>query len=146
MKKFFGLFSSFMIFPLSVGIWQLSNLLDREQNYWDNWLPFSILFITFFAIFGSFVKITGDKIKICRLLWFLHKRNTFELSEIDKVYIRNGGQAKGASVLVNFFDKDEKPIGGFSSQMLNFELRRLKRRLEELGIEVEVDEIMGNKI
>lgn len=146
MKKYFGLFSSFMMLPIFIGTWQLSNILSHAESYWDKWFFWLIFYIIFYCIFGSFVKISSNKIKICRLLWFLHKRNTFELNEIDKVYIRNGGQARGASVSVEFFDKNEKCIGGFLCQMLNFELRRLKRRLEELGIEVEIDKVRGNKI
>lgn len=146
MRRFYGLFSSFIQIPLFIGIWQLYNHFKFAENYWDNWKPFLILSIIFYVLFGSFVKVSSNKIKICRLLWFLHKRNTFKLNEIYKVCIRNGGQARGASVSVEFLDKEEKHIGGFLCQMLNFELRRLKRRLEELGIEVEIDKVRGNKI
>lgn len=146
MKKYFGLLSSFMIYPITIVAWQLFNYLYSKHNFWNNW-EFSLVFlIVLFIIFGGFLGIKVDRLKIYRLTWLFHKRNTFELSEINKVRIRNGGQVKLESVVISIFDIDGKYIGGLTCQMFNFELRRLKKKLEELDIEVEIDEIWGRKI
>jgi len=146
MKKYFGLFSSISILPVFIFTWQLSNFLEHENNYWNNWSFFLVFYLVFFISFGGFLGINNDRLTIYRVTWFLNKRNTFELSEINKVCIRNGGQVKGVSVVITIFDIDGKYIGGLICQMFNFELRRLKKKLEELDIEVEIDEIWGRKI
>ncbi len=146
MKKYFGLLSSFSMLPIFIFIWQLSNFLGREHNYWNNWGFFLVFFLVFFISFGGFLGIEVNRLNIYRLTWLFHKRNTFKLCEINKVRIRNGGQGKGESVVIMIFDIDGKYIGGLTCQMYNFELRRLKKKLEELDIEVEVDEIWGRKI
>ncbi len=146
MKKYFGLFSSISILPVFIFTWQLSNFLEHENNYWNNWSFFLVFYLVFFISFGGFLGINNDRLTIYRVTWFLNKRNTFELSEINKVCIRNGGQVKGESVVITIFDIDGKYIGGLICQMFNFELRRLKKKLEELDIEVEIDEIWGRKI
>lgn len=146
MKKYFGLHSSFMIYPITIVAWQLFNFIYSKYNFWNNW-EFSLIFlIVLFIILGGFLGIEVDRLKIYRLTWFFHKRNTFELSEINNVRIRNGGQVKLESVVITIFDIDGKYIGGLTCQMFNFELRRLKKKLEELDIEVEIDEIWGRKI
>ncbi len=138
MKKYFGLLSSFSMLPVFIVAWQLSNFLERENNYWNNWEFSLVFFLVFFISFGGFLGIEGNRLHIYRLTWFLNKRNTFKLCEIDKVRIINVLKVTGSSVLIEFFDIDEKEIGGLTCQMLNFEIKKLKRKLEELDVDVEI--------
>src|SRR5690625_3414729 len=117
MKKYFGLFSSISILPVFIFTWQLSNFLEHENNYWNNWSFFLVFYLVFFISFGGFLGINNDRLTIYRVTWFLNKRNTFELSEINKVCIRNGGQVKGVSVVITIFDIDGKYIGGLICQI-----------------------------
>ncbi len=136
MRKYFGLLSSFSMLPVFIVIWQLSNFLEREDNYWNNWGFFLVFFLVFFISFGGFLGIEGNRLNIYRLTWFLNKRNAFKLCEIDKVRIINVLKITGLSVRIELFDIDEKYIGGLTCQMLNFEIKRLKKKLEDLDVDV----------
>lgn len=146
MQKYFGLFSSFIIYPSTLIAWQLFDYLFTNYNFWNDW-KFSLIFLVIlFIIFGGFLKIEDNRLKIYRLSRFLHKRNSFEISEIHKIHIRNGGQVKLEYVVISIFNFEREYIGGLTCQMFNFDLRRLRKKLEELEIEVEIDEIWGRKI
>src|SRR5690625_7497302 len=90
MKKYFGLLSSFSMLPIFIFIWQLSNFLGREHNYWNNWGFSLVFFLVFFFSFGGFLVLAVNRLNIYRLTCLFHKRITFNLSEINKVLIRNG--------------------------------------------------------
>lgn len=146
MKKYFGLLSSFIIYPITLVAWQLFDYLFSNHDFWNDWKFSLVLLVLLFVIFGGFLSIEDNKLKIYRLSGILHKRNSFEIREIHKIHIRNGGQVKLEYVVISIFNIDGEYIGGLTCQMFNFELRKLERKLKELDIKVEIDEIWGRKI
>lgn len=136
--RFFGLMSSIFLLPLFAGVWQLYNLFNHADNYWDNWGFYLGFFIIYFIIFGSFLRVDNDKVKIYRLLWFFSKRNTIRIGELKKVVINIKSGGRGGAVVFNFYGENQQHFTGFISQMFKFEIKRLKKRLNVLGVEVEI--------
>lgn len=136
--RFFGLISSVFFLPLFAIIWQLYNLFNHAYNYWDNWGFYLGFCIIYFIIFGDFLRIENDKVKIYRLLWFLSKKNIIQIRELEKVVINIKSGGRGGAVIFNFYGKNTQHFTGFISQMFKFEIRRLQKRLNVLGVEVEI--------
>lgn len=136
--NFYGLISSMFFLPLFVGIWQLSNFLNHAESYWDNWGFYLGFFIIYFTIFGSFLRVDNNKVKIYRLLWIFSKRNVIQIGELKKVIINIKSGGRGGAIIFNFYGENEQHFTGFISQMFKFEIRRLKKRLNKLEVEVEV--------
>lgn len=80
----------------------------------------------------------NNKVRVYRVLWFFSKRNSMEIGELKKVIINIKSGGRGGAVIFNFYGESEQHFTGFISQMFKFEIRRLKKRLDELDVEVEI--------
>jgi hypothetical protein len=99
-----------------------------------------IAFYLFCAIgFFKLIIIKRNTLKIYSPLFFLSKKNVFNLDELKKVILTKNGMATGGFVTIEIYAAKNVGKISFFTQLYKFEIKRLAKRLANSGIEADVE-------
>jgi hypothetical protein len=105
----------------------------------ENVLIFLIFYAIIAVIFFKIVTVNDSRIKVYRPLWFLFKRNSIIIPDVSKVIIRINNAGKGGSVGIEIYDREGKECITFLTQLFKFEIKKLVKQLNAVGVETELE-------
>lgn len=134
-----GIGSILIITIAEILVFILLNYAARDSEFMENAVIFLIFYVIIAVIFFKIVVVNDSHIKIYRPLWFLFKRNSIIIPDVSKVIIRINNAGKGGSVGIEIYDREGKECITFLTQLFKFEIKKLVKQLNAVGVVTELE-------